>query len=331
MMKCEETQRELSAFISHDVDGVIESEIQSHLEACPECSRVLRQMTRLSEVLQSWKGIEPSPLMSENLKTRLSTEGSAWRRVFRASFARKAAFRFAEIAAVVVATLLISHQFQKPAPKTFAESAPINFYLIEHQEAAARTIPAGLSTQPAARIPVDRDDFLYYEFIDEFPRVARPGLILKGRDSQRETTPPQAAPSAKEQLITLEQAGEAVNFPLIAPLRLHPGYMLDSVRKIADRNCLHLVYTNGIDTLSLFEQPANGEQGLGAKDFREYGVYRSVESTPGQPNGQRRVTILAWTNNGVSLVLIGKADLSQLMDTGQAISEAEPMNAEWPE
>jgi hypothetical protein len=331
MMKCEETQRELSAFISHDVDGAIKSEIQSHLEACPECSRVLRQMTRLSEVLQSWKGIEPSPLMSENLKTRFSTANSAWRRIFSASFARKAAFRFAEIAAVVVATLLISHQLQKPAPKTFAESAPINFYLVEHQEAAAQTISAGLSTQPAARIPVDREDFLYYEFIDEFPRITRPGLILKGRDPQRKTPPPRATPSSKEHIITLEQARDAMGFPFVAPQRLHPGYILDSVRKIADRNCLHLVYTNGIDTLSLFEQPANGAQGLGAKDFREYAVYRSVEPTPGQPNGQRRVTILAWTNNGVSLVLIGKGDLSQLMDTGQAISDAEPMNAEWPE
>ncbi len=331
MMKCEETQRELSALISHDVDDATEAEIQSHLEACPECSRILRQMRRLSDVLQSWKGIEPSPTVQERLKLRLSTADSPWRRIFSASFARKAAFRFAEIGAVVVATLLINHQFQRPTPQPGAEPAPINFYLVEHQEAAAQTISAGLSIQPAARIPVEREDFLYYEFIDEFPRGARPGLILKGRDSQRETTPPQAAPSAKEQLITLDEARDAVDFPLVAPLRLHPGYILDSVRKIADRNCLHLVYTNGIDTLSLFEQPANGEQGLAAKDFREYAVYRSIEPIPGQPNGQSRVTILAWINKCVSLVLIGKGDLSQLMETGQVISEAEPMNAEWPE
>jgi len=331
MMKCEDVKRELSGFISHDIDGETESEIRSHLESCPQCSRVLRQTTRLSNVLQSWKGTELSPAIRARLKSRLSAEDITRKKIFSSSFIRKAAFRFAEVAAAVAVTLLISRQFQKPAPQPGPEPAPIHFYLVEHQQAAAQTIPAGLSAQPAARIPIDREDFLYYEFVDEFPRGARPGFILRGRDAQQETTPPQAAPGEKEEIITLEQAREAVNFPLIAPLRLHPGYILDSIRKISDRNCLHLVYTNGVDTLSLFEQPANGDKGLGAKDFREYAVYRSIEPIPGQPNGQSRVTILAWINKGVSLVLIGKGDLSQLMDTGQAISEAEPMNAELPE
>jgi hypothetical protein len=288
-------------------------------------------MTHLSSILQSWKGTELSPAIRARLKSRLSVGGSTRRKIFSASFVRKAAFRFAEVAAAVAVTLLVSRQFQKPALRLSLEPAPINFYLVEHQQAAAQTIPADFSDRPAARIPIDREDFLYYEFIDEFPRAARPGFILKGRDSQPETAPPQAAPSDKEELITLEQALKTVNFPLFAPLRLHPGYILDSIRKITGRNCLHLVYTNGIDTLSLFEQPANGDKGLGAKDFREYAVYRSIEPIPGQPNGQSRVTILAWINKGVSLVLIGKGDLSQLMETGQVISEAEPMNAEWPE
>jgi hypothetical protein len=331
MMKCEDIQRELSAFISHDLDGATESEIQSHLKACPECSRVLRQMKRLSEVLHSWKVAEPSPMISERLKSRMRTEDSSWRGIFSASFVRKTAFRFAEIAAVVAATLLISRQLHMPAPTPGAEPAPINFYLVEHQAAVTQMISTELSPQPAVRIPVEREDFLYYEFIDEFPRVARPGLILKGRDFQREMRPVQTSPSSKESIITLEQARNAVDFPFVAPLWLHPGYILDSVRKIEDRNCLHLVYTNGIDTLSLFEQPANGEKGLAAKDFREYAVYRSVGPIPGQSNGQTRVTILAWGNDGLSLVLIGKADLSLLMDTCQAISSAAPINSEQPE
>jgi len=67
-----------------------------------------------------------------------------------------------------------------------------------------------------------------------------------------------------------------------------------------------------------------GERGTRSrrKGFREYAVFRSVEPVPGQVNGQGRVTILAWINDGVSLVLIGKGDLSQLMDIGQSINDA---------
>lgn len=320
-MNCEEIRKELADFVSGEADAAMINEIKNHLEACRDCSRELRQTKRLSEVLRSWKGIDPSPLMYDKLKTRMSASGSSWRKIFSLSTLRKAAFKFAEVAAIVTVTLLVSHQLQKSAPKTPA-LAPINFYLMEHQEAVAQTASAELSELPTARIPVDRGDFLYYEFIDEYPSAARPGVILRGQRSQKDIKPPVTPPGSKEQIITLEQTRKAVGFPFVAPQRLHPGYILDSVRKIEDRKCLHLLYTNGIDTLSLFEQPANGEQGLGAKDFREYAVFRSVEPVPGQANGQSRVTILAWINNGVSLVLIGKGDLSQLMDTGQSISDA---------
>jgi len=321
-MNCEDIQRELTAFVSNDVEDTARIEIQIHLEACPDCSRVARETRRLCEVLQSWKGIEPSPMMCDSLRRRISTRGAGWRFVFNASFARKAAFRLAEIAAVVAATLLISQQLQKPAPQARAELAPINFYLTEHQEAVAHTVPAGLSARSPSRIPIERDDLLYYELLDDFSETRRPGVILRGRATQEDVRPAPSPSGSREQVLPLDQARKAVDFPLVAPARLHPGYILDSVRKIAGRNCLHLLYTNGINTLSLFEQPANGERGLAAKDFRQYAVYRSEEPAP----EQAKVTILAWTSGEVALVLIGKAELSQLMDIGQLINEAAVTN-----
>jgi len=320
-MKCEEIRKELTDFVIGETDASVIDEVKNHLEACRDCSRELRQTERLSEALRSWKGIDPSSLMYDKLKTRMSASGSSRRKIFSLPTFRKAAFQFAEVTAIVVVTLLISRQLQKPAPKAPA-LAPINFYLMEHQEAVVQTASAKLSELPPARIPIDRGDFLYYEFIDGYPRAAHPGVILRESPSQKDVMPPKTPPSSKERIITLEQARKAVGFPFLAPQRLHPGYILDSVRKIEDRNCFHLLYTNGIDTLSLFEQPANEEQGLGAKDFREYAVFRSVEPFAGQVSGQSRVTILAWINDGVSLVLIGKGDLSQLMDTGQSINVA---------
>ena len=319
MMRCEDIQKELEAFLNNDIDDLKRKEIQSHLDECQNCSRILRQLTNLSGVLQTWKEIEPSPLMYEKLKTRVKSYQPSWRRILTCSFAKKAALRFAEIAAIVVLTLSVSHLIQKPPPKAHDDSATINFYLMEHQGAITQTASAELSTRPAARAYMDRDDILYYEFIDEFPRSARPGIIFRRPSSLREISPAKAPAISKGKILTLPQARNAVDFdPVVLP-RLHPGYILDSLRKIDDYHSLHMLYTNGIDTISLFEQSSNGEQGLAAQDFREYAVFRSVEPAP-DLKGQGRATILAWSSGAVSFVLIGKTNMAQLMDMAQSIS-----------
>jgi len=330
-MRCEDIQKELEAFLSNDIDELKRSEIQSHLDECQNCSGVLRQLKRLSEVLKTWKEIEPSPMTYEKLKTRMKAHKSSWGRVFTYSFAKKAAFRFAEVTAIVVLTLLISHLLQKPAPpKARDDLATINFYLKEHQGAVAQTVSAEPFTRPAARMYVGRDDILYYEFIDDFSRFTRPGMILRGPISQREISLPKAPTISKGRILTLPQARNAVDFDPVAPPRLPPGYILDSIRKIDDYNSLHLLYTNGTDTISLFEQPSNGKGGLIAKDFREYAVYRSIEPDAGS-KGQGRGTILAWSNGTLSFVLIGKTDMSQLMDIVQSISSTKKKDPEWHE
>jgi len=88
--------------------------------------------------------------------------------------------------------------------------------------------------------------------------------------------------------------------------------MLDAIRRIEGRDALHLLYTDGINTISLFEQPLDGQRGLGAQDFREYALYRSEGQGPG--------TILAWRDHALSYVLIGNIEMSQLMDMAQSIS-----------
>ena len=327
MMRCEDIQKELEAFLNNDIDDLKRKEIQSHLDECQNCSRILRQLTNLSGVLQTWKEIEPSPLMYEKLKTRMKSYKPSWRRILTYSFAKKAALRFAEVAAIVVLTLSVSHFIQKPPPKAHDDSATINFYLTEHQGAITQTASAELSPQPAARAYMDRDDILYYEFIDELPRSARPGIIFRRPSSQREISPAKAPAISKGKILTLPQARNAIDFDPVMLPRLHPGYILDSLRKIDDYHSLHMLYTNGIDTISLFEQSSNGEQGLAAQDFREYAVYRSVAPAT-ILNGKVRATILAWSNGAVSFVLIGKTDMAQLMDIAQYISSAKRKNHE---
>jgi hypothetical protein len=161
---------------------------------------------------------------------------------------------------------------------------------------------------------VDRGDILYYEFIDNPPEFTKPGVILRGPPSQWKTGSPEVPAISEGYILPLSQARNVVNFDLVVPPRLHPGYILDSIRKIEGRDSLHLLYTNGIDTVSLFEQPLRGKRRLGAQDFREYAVYRS--------GGQGGVIVLAWSNDAISFVLIGRAEMSQLMDMAQSINTA---------
>jgi hypothetical protein len=316
-MKCEDIQKELKAFLDNDLDGQKKIKLKDHLGRCPNCAKDLEQLSKLSEILHAWEGIEPPVHSYEKLQSRIESNESFWGKVFTYAFVKKAAFRFAEVAAIVTITLLISHWLKKPTPVTGDVTDTINLYLTEHQGAVLKTVSEELAPQTRTRISVPPEDLLYYEHIDGFPRYTRPGIIYRGPSRyQREIPKPDAPSISRGEILDFPQAQKSVDFEPVAPVRLHPGYILDSIRKIEDYNSLHLIYTNGIYTLSLFEQSLDGKKGLAAQDFREYAVYRSNQSA----------TILAWRNGSVSFVLIGEEDMSRLMDLAQAFS-AESKNS----
>ena len=266
----------------------------------------------LLHVLAKQEGLEPSALMYEKLKTRMKTYESFWERTFTNPFVRKVAFQLVEVAAIVALTLSVSHWFLTPAPVVRDDSAVINFYLREHQGVVAQAASLNLSPPQPARMRVSRHDILYYEFFDDRPEFMRPGIIVRGPSSERQVIPPEAPAISNGHTLTLSEARKNVNFDLVSPPWLYPGYMLDNIRRIEDRDALHLLYTDGINTVSLFEQPLDGERGLGPQDFREYAVYRN--------KGQAGGAILAWRDDALSYVLIGNAEMSQLMDMAQSIS-----------
>ena len=312
MLKCEDVRKELEAFLRNDVDKPQRTLIQGHLENCRDCSQALRRLTRLSEVLQAWQCPEPSPLMYEKLKSRMRSCESLRGRALANPLVRKVAFHLAEVAAIVALTLSVSHWLGKPAPEIQDESATINLYFREHQNVVARTASLSLSAPEPARIQVDRHDILYYEFLDDPYEFARPGIIVRAPSSRRQVIRPEAPAISNGHTLTLSQAREVADFDLVSPPRLYPGYMLDQIRWIDGTDTLHLLYTDGIHTLSLFEQPLDGPRGLDAQDFREYAVYRN--------KGQAGGAILAWRDDALSYVLIGNAEMSQLMDMAQSVS-----------
>jgi len=274
----------------------------------------------LLNALAEQEGLEPSPLMHQKLKTRMKTFRSFWRRNFTNPFARKVAFQFAEVAAIVALTLSVSHWFGfpqsgvpgKPAPEIHDDSATINLYLKEHRDVVARHVSLSPATPQPAQMRVSRHNILYYELFDDGPEYMRPGIILRGPSSQRKISSSDAPAISNGHTLTLSEARRTVNFDLVSPPRLHPGYMLDKIRRIEGRDALHLLYTDGVNTVSLFEQPLDGQRGLEPHDFREYAVYRN--------KGQVGGAILAWRDDVRSYVLIGNTEMSQLMDMAQSIS-----------
>ncbi len=191
------------------------------------------------------------------------------------------------------------------------DSATINLYLREHQGVVARTASLDLSPPQPARMHVSRRDVLYYEFLDDRPEFTRPGIIVRGPSTQRQISSPQAPTIANGHTLTLSEARKTSNFDLVAPPRLYPGHRLEKIRRIDDRDALHLLYTDGTNTISLFEQHLEAERRLVAQDFREYAVYRYKRQAGG--------AILAWRDDTLSYVLIGNVEMSQLMDMAQSI------------
>jgi hypothetical protein len=255
--------------------------------------------------------------MWDKLKSQIRSRESLRAGIFSNSPVRKVAFHLTEVAAVVVVTLSVSNWLAEPAPKVQDKpvqdkSATINFYLRQHRNVAARAIPASMSAPPPASMHVDRRDILYYEFMDDPYEFGRPGIILRGPLSRRPVAEPKTPTISNGHTLTLPEARRAAIFDLVSPPRLHPGYMLDQIRRIDGRDALHLLYTNGMNTISLFEQPLDGDRGLEAQDFREYALYRS--------KGQAGRAILAWRDDNLSYVLIGNLDMSQMMDMAQSIS-----------
>jgi len=192
------------------------------------------------------------------------------------------------------------------------DSATINFYLEEHRDLVARHASASPAAPQPAQMRVNQHDILYYESFDDEPEYMSPGIIVRGPLSQQEIDSPEAPVISNGHTLSLSEARKTADFELHAPARLFPGYSLDQIRRIEGRDALQLLYIDGINSVSLFEQPLDGQRGLSRQDFREYAVY--------QNKGQAGGTILAWRDDALSYVLIGNTEMSQLMNMAQSIS-----------
>jgi len=194
------------------------------------------------------------------------------------------------------------------------DPATINVYLTEHRELVARHASLNTATPRPLQMQVNQEDLLYYETYDE-PQSMQPGVIFRARPSQRPIDPSESPVISNGHTLTVSEARQTADFKLVCPAWLRPCYRLDAIRRIEGRDALQLLYTNGIRSISLFEQPLDSRRGLGPQDFREYVVYCN--------DGQAAGAILIWRDSALLYVLIGNAGISELMEVAQSVNAAQ--------
>jgi len=227
--------------------------------------------------------------------------------------------------------LRLSSTEEGEAPSEPETKITINFYLKEHENAIMQ---ASYSSQPKHQeIELGREDMFYYDTVRGMGREQQgeAGVFLRAPRRSSYPTPREPSTSLQEteatslrakrsnlatniansHKLSLKEAQETVNFKIVAPQTLYPAYLLENIRKIEGAECLHLIYTDGMSTLSLFEQAVESEEKLHSSDFREYVMYSK--------EGDEPVNIIGWSGAEVSFTLIGKEDLSHLMDIIRAI------------
>ena len=328
-MRCSSVRKALGSYLDGELPERKAKRVQKHLAECSACAWELKSFQKIDE-LGKWAA-EPAPedywegyLTSlhgrlEREERELETPGFFIRRLhFLAGYwLRKMSPGLAAV--LVIAALIAGYIRLSPTRigEPEAEKITVNFYLKQHENAIMQ---ASYSTGPSqSGVELGYEDVFYYDAgrgpdrewpgeMGIFLRAPRRSVYTARRE------PSQADDISNGHSLSLKKAQEAVSFGVAAPQILHPGYFLENIRKIKGKECLQLIYTNGISTLSLFEQAFRSEEKFHSGDFREYVMYSKGNGEP--------VNIIGWNSADVSFTLIGEEDLPHLMGIIRAIQES---------
>jgi hypothetical protein len=188
----------------------------------------------------------------------------------------------------------------------------VGFYILEHERASLQL--ASMQSASHQQIFLRWDDLLYYDTAGgERPES---GLIMRGRSDWQESPESDDLKSksvSDVDTISLEEAKKLVSFEIVAPSLIASNYILTGVRKVEGRECIQLLHSNGIEVLSLFQQPTGAEDGLSRWDFREYMV--------GLGKNGERSSALGWYTDEFVFNIVAKADLPRMTEIADEIRE----------
>jgi len=342
-MKCNRIRRKLGAYLDGELPERKAEKIRKHLAECSSCTWELKSFHKIDE-LGRWTAEAESAQPPEdywenyqaNLHARLEQEkvhrgagissflSRCWN--FSLAFAVYWSGKMAPglAAAVVILALAMGLYYVRHQPiQTIAQGSPetekisVNLYLKEHENAV---MLASHSTQPQQMgVELGYEDVFYYDAargLDSGWSGERGVFLRAPRHSSYpvDMEPSKSVDIANGDKLSLKAAQEAVSFRIVAPQILHPAYLLECIRKVEGREAVQLVYTNGISTLSLFEQALESEEKLYSSDFREYVMYSKAEGEP--------ANMIGWNSREVSFTLIGEQEFSPLMGLTRAIQES---------
>jgi hypothetical protein len=334
-VRCKRIKKILGAFLDQELSQRKVKQVQQHLQKCSACAWELKSLQKIDELgrwitktssnqmpKDYWDGFLAN--MHEKLKktdkykhTKIFgflNRALRLTKAFITYWFKKATPAFA--AAVVIFALIFGINYLPDSSSQIViredsekEKLSINLYLKEHEKAIKKATYSGHPSRSG--IDLGYEDLLYYNTVRgsqrEWPGEA--GIILRSPHYYNYTTPTEQSPAVdivNGKRLSLEEAQEAVGFKIIKSQFLYPGYFLESIKKIEGRECLQLVYTNGISTISLFEQALTSGEKLQSSDFREYVLYSR--------KGIRPVNIIGWNSAEVSFTLIGDQELSYFLD-----------------
>ncbi|MDO9575597.1 MAG: anti-sigma factor [bacterium] len=121
-MKCSRIRRRLSAFLDGEVTEEEKQYILEHLKSCPDCQRELEALHQVSDSLDYFEEIEPSPYFMIHLKQRIAErEARSLIRLPFVEWTRRVAVPVGAMALVIFFLLLGGH-LGKAIYQTRAES-----------------------------------------------------------------------------------------------------------------------------------------------------------------------------------------------------------------
>ncbi|MCZ6678461.1 MAG: zf-HC2 domain-containing protein [Candidatus Poribacteria bacterium] len=293
-MQCDQVEKELSQMLEGTLDPALEAALGEHLEHCVRCRQTRDQLERLPELLKTWGAIEPTMVMYDRLQRRL--QPSLIQRWLETTWIWKTG-------AFVAALLFIGIGLG-----TFnlwwgwhTAASQIQQYASKHQIAQRGTLTLTSLKSGLPRISLEH--LIAYQILRG--STLQEGMLMNNGWGDAEVDLSELSEQLIDLPITLAEAEREMPFTVIAPPYLHPGYLLDGIRRIDGRDALHLVYTNGIDTLSIFEQPISRGHRLGDAILQQH-VIRQKE-------GKVETIVLSWIAGDVAFSLVGEGSMPRLV------------------
>jgi len=313
-MRCSKARKSFLSYILDELGGDERERLTKHLATCPDCMSELESLEKTWNLLDLSEDIDPP----EHLTQRIKRQVADLKGIEVKDQGRWPALRWSLVGAGVtlvccILAFFLLRPFIGSGARIQAGEIKIGFYLMEHERAVRYTAFHNESRiPPSARwVPMRKEDMFYYEEAER----GEAGIFLRGQSGRRnrvedEGTKPRIVES---ELITLPDARRLMRFPIIAPEVLGRRYKLKFVLKIKDRECVQLVYSDGLRTISLFEQPVWTKNGIGRKDFQEYILHKAKEGS--------RNAVLGWITKETAFNLVGEVGFSELIQLAEEIQE----------